>query len=36
LYVSSDLWVLIGVGTVALVVTLLDRGTIRSMSETDK
>jgi len=36
LYVSSDLWVLIGVGTVALVVTLLDCGTIRSMSETDK
>ena len=36
LYVSSDPWVLVGVGTVALVVTLLDRGIIRPMSETPK
>jgi len=36
LYVSSDLWVLVGVGTIALVVTLLDRGIIRLRSETIK
>ena len=36
LYVSSDLWVLVGVGTVALVVTLIDLGILRPMSETDK
>ena len=36
LYVSSNLWVLVGIGTVALVVTLLDRGIIRLRSETIK